>query len=231
MNKLEAIRRLYEIDLSKNEIATMFMEYSSVFIRLPEKTILIDPADLISISEINEIKSLDLIVFTHGHYDHYDRSSTLNLFKNTGAKVVAEPMVYSDLAGRIDPASLFEASPGESFKVDDVEITPISGVHIGPINLYLIKVGEITVFHGGDSGYISLSGLKADIAYIPTGDPSPTASPENGLNMVRDLNPKIAIPIHGSHSQFERFRSLVESKFPSTKVNILEKWKPEKITL
>ena len=89
----------------------------------------------------------------------------------------------------------------------------------------------MSIFHGGDSGFVPLKGLKADVAFLPTGEPSPTASPTDALKMALDLNPKLVVTIHGSKAQNKQFQSLAGKELPEAKVYIPERWKPIKVKL
>ena len=71
--------------------------------------------------------------------------------------------------------------------------------------LYQIKMGGITLFHGGDSGYVTLKDYPSDIAFVPIGRMSPTASPENAYKMVVDVKPEVAVAMHGSDKQKQQF--------------------------
>ena len=71
--------------------------------------------------------------------------------------------------------------------------------------LYQVKMGGISVFHGGDSGYVSLKDYSSDVAIVPVGRMSPTASPEKAFQMVSDIKPKVAVTMHGSDKQKQQF--------------------------
>jgi len=64
------------------------------------------------------------------------------------------------------------------------------------------------LFHGGDSGYVSLKEYPSQVAIVPVGRMSPTASPENAFKMVADLKPDVAISMHGS----EKTKAAVRTK-------------------
>jgi len=77
-------------------------------------------------------------------------------------------------------------------------VAAISGVHCEPINLYHVKTGGLSILHCGNSGYVPLEEPTTKIAFLPTGNPSPTASPKDALRMALEAKPKYAIAIHGS---------------------------------
>ena len=55
---------------------------------------------------------------------------------------------------------------------------------------------------------------------VPTGDPSPTASPQVAFEMTQATNPYVVIPMHGSPQQMEEFSNLVEGSGLGTIVTI-----------
>lgn len=230
-NKSDSIQELFSLSLGKRELAFMYLRYSGVILRTIDGTVAFDVADLLKEDEIRALESLDLLLFTHGHGDHYNLRETLEIFMETGARIVAEPNVAEELMGKVTSEKLMAANPGITYRIGDFEITVIKGVHRGPINLYQVKIAGTSIFHGGDSGYVSVKDFPSDLVFVPTGVPSPTASPRNALRMTLDLNPKVAVAIHGSSAQNSEFEKSVQEKMPKLKVIIPEPYKPKKIFL
>jgi L-ascorbate metabolism protein UlaG (beta-lactamase superfamily) len=99
-------------------------------------------------------------------------------------------------------------------------LTPVRGTHVGPILLYHIQIGSIGLFHGGDSAYVPLKNLKAGLAFLPAGDPSPTASPDDALKMALDLKPAVIVAMHGSDSQYKQLTAKAKAALPEASVVI-----------
>ncbi|MFP3950812.1 MAG: MBL fold metallo-hydrolase [Candidatus Bathyarchaeia archaeon] len=213
------------------EVAFMYLGYSGILLRMREGTIAFDIADLLGSERINTIQNLDVMLFTYGHEDHYKQNETLETFNATGAYVVAEPSVADDLRGKLPSDKLVSAEPGGTYDIGDIRVSAISGVHRGPINLYHVEKGGLTIMHCGDSGYVSLKENPAKIAFIPTGNPSPTASPKDALRMVLDIRPKIAVAIHGSRGQNNEFEKEVKKQVPETTVIIPERFNSIKVAV
>ncbi|MFB0543445.1 MAG: MBL fold metallo-hydrolase, partial [Candidatus Bathyarchaeia archaeon] len=190
-DKVDSVRELFSLPLGRGEAGFMYLGYSGVVLRMMGGTIAFDVADLLKGEEIGALESLDLLIFTHSHGDHYKSGETLEILRATGAQILAEPLVAGDLRGKVPSDKLTTAEPGKTYDIGDFKITAIRGIHRGPINLYHVKMGESSVFHGGDSGYVSVEEYPADLAFLPTGRPSPTASPEDALRMAMDLKPKV----------------------------------------
>lgn len=230
-SKADGIQKLFASPLGKNEVAFMFLGYSGVIVRVSNRTIVIDPANLLREEETKALKGVDLLLFTHSHGDHYSSQETLDIFKVTGAPVLAEPLVADDLKGKIPFDKLTSATPGKTYTFDEITVSTIRGIHRGPINLYQIKIGDISIFHGGDSGYVQVKDYPADLAFLPTGSPSPTASPEDALKMASEIKPSVVVTIHGSDGQSKDFEGKVKEKMPETMVIIPEPYMPQTVAL
>ncbi|MCS7363937.1 MAG: MBL fold metallo-hydrolase [archaeon GB-1867-035] len=227
----EAIKNLYEIPVSTNEVALLYFNYSGVLLRTQSQVFAFDLANLLKKTEVDLLSNLDAIFYTHGHYDHYNKNIAKLLYHRTGAQIIAEPTVASDLKGIIPEEKLISAKPGETFDLGRFKVTSIRGLHRGPIVLYLVEGKDLSLFHGGDSAYVPLEEYKADLALVPTGSPSPTASPQDAFRMISALNPKVAAAFHGSKSQHQDFINLVRNSFPQIKVLVLEEGKVMKIQI
>ncbi|RLG44117.1 MAG: hypothetical protein DRN92_08485, partial [Thermoproteota archaeon] len=70
----------------------------------------------------------------------------------------------------------------------------------------------------------------ADIAILPTGRPSPTASPEAALKMALDLKPKVVIAVHGSDAQHKALQKLLSERLPDVKFLAPEQMAPTKLS-
>lgn len=221
----------YSYELKSNEFTLLYLDYSGILLRFPDKVLGFDLAGLIKPDECKNLKRLDLVLYTHSHYDHYDERLAVKVYEMTNAKIIAEGSVYRSLRNYVPLGDAYEAPVDDSITVADCKIRAIRGKHIGPIVLYLVEIKDKRIFHGADSSYVDLTRYRADIAMVPTGRPSPTASPNDAFKMVLDLKPKIAIAFHGSPSEHKEFEKLVSHKALPTRVIIPEKLKPIKIAL
>ncbi len=206
------MRELYSVSIEEGELAFTYLGYSCVGIRALGKAILIDPADLVAAEDL--AGPLDLITYTHEHYDHFSLSSAIRLHEKTGAHIVGNPDVYQKLRGKIPEGKLHEARAGSSLEATGVKIHAIRAVHPGkhPL-LYVLEIGALALLHGADSGYTeSLEEHRAQVAFVPVGSPSPTASVEDAVKMVEAVKAKIAVPIHGTPGEMSQFKSIAEAR-------------------
>jgi L-ascorbate metabolism protein UlaG (beta-lactamase superfamily) len=185
-----------------------------------------DPSSLFS--KVREkIRHLDLITYSHSHYDHYELRDAVALFKQTDATIISEPSMVEELRKRIpeekvlsDPEVHQSYSDGPKFKLDGITAELHRGVHPRPIIQFRVSIGRLKVFHAADSGYWPVSKKKIDVAFLPTGMPSPTCHPGVALAMAMDIRPSIAVAVHGKDEQHQKFKELVEHELPETTVII-----------
>lgn len=233
-NKAEAVQSLYSLELNAGEAAFIFLGYSGVLLRTKELAIAIDPGRRsLGGPEVAAIEHLDLLFFTHNHWDHYSNEEAVQIINQTGTHVIADTISSEELKASIPANKLTIGDSGTSattYTIDSHEIIALRGIHVGPITQYLANLGKIKVFHGGDSGYWRHKDVTADIAFVPTGT-ARTCSPEVALAMVVDLQPKLAVPIHGKKQVMQQFKDLMGKVLPDIDVIVPEKFKPVKITV
>jgi len=209
--------------MGNGKIELTYHGYSAVTIKTLNHTLIIDPSNLIGKETIEKIKSWNvktIILYTHDHYDHYHEETLKTLYSQLQCPIIVDPSMTMKTSRIIPREKIHPATHETKMKIFEAWITGIKGKHVGPITLYQIQVDGIGIFHGGDSAHVNLTKHRADIAITPTGEPSPTANPIDAYKMVIDLKPKIAIAIHGSKTQHQQFKNLVEKDMPTTKIII-----------
>lgn len=228
----DLINELMSLKLGESDLAFVYFGWAGILLRTKNKTIAFDITNyILKNHDIKDIISLDLQFNSHTHYDHFELPSTQQMYQQTKAKIIAEPEVYAELEGNIPEKDLLIGKPDTPLQINDFTIHSVVGIHPRPITLFHVKWNELSIFHGGDSDYIPLKALPADVAFIPTGSPSPSCSPEKGLKMTLDLTPSIAVAMHGTKTQTQKYKKLVESELPDTKVLLPEKYSLTSLTL
>ena len=220
-SKAEEIGSFFALGLSEKQIAVIYLGASGILARTSEQTVLIDVAGFLKDDEMAALKEVNLMLFTHSHLDHFNKGKTLKLFKKTGAPVLAEAKVADKLKGIIPDEKLTSAMSGQTYDYGDLTVKAVQGVHRGPIMLFQIKMGNLLVFHAGDSGYVPVKDYQPQIAFLPTGGMSPTSSPENAFKMAAELKPNVVVVMHGSKGQHKKFENILNEKMPQTKIIVL----------
>jgi len=218
--------------LKKGEVAFVwFNSYSGVMIRTPTKTLLVDPADV----DPRVFKTVDAVLVTHEHADHLDESIIRDVHRRTQCPIVADSTSAKRLADAIASDKLFEMRVGKEMKLGNISVRAEGFNHPAttPVSYVITSEDGVRVFHTGDS--LPYPGMKQigelnppDVVFCTVGVPAPGASPESGLEIVRLVKPKVAVPYHGPAVDRKRFAELVAKETPSVKCVVVEQNKPVK---
>ncbi|MGQ9780659.1 MAG: MBL fold metallo-hydrolase [Nitrososphaeria archaeon] len=198
-----------------------FNEYSGIRITYRDVSLVVDPCEVQS----SLIGPVSYVLISHEHQDHLDVRLVSELSKYS-------PIVLADLESGtrlkkyIPRERLRTMKPGDSYKDLKVTITAYKSVHpaVNPVT-YLIEYSDgAKVFYASDSlvsgEHSQIAKLDVDLAFIPIGI-APGASPKSGSEMVHIIQPKVAVPVHGT--RFNDFKSLVEAKEPKTRVQVIHR--------
>ncbi|MHA2224796.1 MAG: MBL fold metallo-hydrolase [Candidatus Hodarchaeales archaeon] len=226
-SKVEAVKSLYSLELEDNETAFIFLGYGGILLRSNGLAVAFDPGKSLTQPEVSAIEHLNLLFYTHNHWDHYNNGVALQIIDLTGTHVVADPISSEELKASVPVDKITTGNSGSfatTYTIGDHEVIALRGIHVGPISQYLVNLGGLKVFHGGDSGFWRHKDIIADITFVPVGT-ARTCSPEVALAMVTNLQPKFAVPIHGKKQEMKQFKLLMEKVKPDIEVIIAEKFK------
>ncbi|NCN99397.1 Zn-dependent hydrolase [Candidatus Pacearchaeota archaeon CG10_big_fil_rev_8_21_14_0_10_35_219] len=215
------------------DIDIEFLGHSGFLIR-NRKRIVIDPY------KIKDIGKVDLILITHGHYDHCSIEDIEKLVE-PGTVVVCTADVQSKIL-KIEGIDLQIVEAGYKLDLDEIRIEAVPAYNIrkdyhpkeeGWIG-FVIKIGNNVFYHAGDSDFIpemhKLTGHGKQgnkfVALLPvSGKYVMTA--EQAAEAASVLSPDLAIPMHygagvaGTLKDAERFIALCKEK--NIKAIIMEK--------
>lgn len=174
-------------------------------------------------------KTINYIVVTHDHGDHL--GNAIEIAKFTGATIVGvyEIAMYAEEQG----VKAIGGNIGGALKIRDLEfiLTPAThssgrGVPVGVV----IKGGDYSVYHAGDTGLFSEMSLikelySPEVALLPIGGHF-TMGIREAVKAVELLEPKLVIPMHYNtfpaiQADPYEFKKLVEEKY-GVKVVVLK---------
>jgi len=170
--------------------------------------------------ETHENDKADLILITHGHYDHCSIKDLKRLVKED-TLIVTTPDTTSKLSGKIEGGILKLVRPGDSVEHLGIKITAVPAYNLNkefhPKENewvgYVFVINNIRFYHAGDTDLIpEMHDISADVAFLPVSG-TYVMSAEEAAQAARQIMPKIAIPMHygkivGEKSDAEKFKEI-----------------------
>jgi L-ascorbate metabolism protein UlaG (beta-lactamase superfamily) len=198
--------------------------HASFRIQDGEKQIYVDPWKVPPTAPL-----ADVVLVTHGHFDHFSPGTIAHLAKGTTRlvaprDVIAQAQKAKELAGlRTKPENLVAVAPGDTVMVHGLQIVAVPAYNVGKqfhpkANQwvgYVIRLnrGEV-VYHAGDTDYVpEMAQLHPDVALLPIGG-TYTMGPDEAAKAVEVMHPRVVVPMHygeivGSSKDVDRLRELV----------------------
>ncbi len=198
------------------ELCVFFLGQAGFLFKTPEgKLIAVDPylSDccrryfgfkrlMPRIVEPNELQ-LDLLLISHGHYDHFDPDSVPALLSGGAALVAAKDVkVECDRLG-LNGDITYLACNEQAIRAG-VTVTGVPCDHgeLAPDALgLLLEIGGKKIYYMGDTAfrpdYLTDERLKGvDLLLLPINGAFGNLNEEQAAQVVRILNPKLAVPCH-----------------------------------
>lgn len=216
----------------KGEIAFVwFNPYSGVALKTPTKTLLIDPAEI----NPKTFRTADAILVTHEHGDHCDPHVIKDIHKRTNCPVIADSTSVRKLRDIVPSNKLLEAPLGSEHRIDGILIRaePCKHPAVTPVTYLITTEDNIKIYHTADSQphpQMSQIGQRnpPDLVFVTVGAPAPGTSPKTGIEIVKMVQPKAAVPYHAPTSELNRFAQLLSEELPKVRCILTEQGRPYK---
>jgi L-ascorbate metabolism protein UlaG (beta-lactamase superfamily) len=164
--------------------------------------------------EPEELGSIDLVLISHAHYDHFDLQSLKRLSKDA---LLVIPSGCRELVEGLGFAGIIELGWNERFRFRDLEIEAFKPAHwakrswfddeVRGYNAYLLTKNGKTILFAGDTGYSRIFAEKSKerdflisllpiTAYKPEWFRRNHLNPEEALRVFQETQSRFMIPIH-----------------------------------
>lgn len=199
--------------MTETEVTITWLGHAATRIQTPDgKTILIDPwlQDNPSVpANLKRIENLDLMLITHGHFDHMGDAVTVA--KQTEPDVIAIFEICHYLTSQ-GVQKCNGMNKGGTVRWQDIDITMVDAIHSSGITVgeqilyggtpagFVLRFNNgFTVYHAGDTEVFEsmklIARYKPDIALLPIGGHF-TMGPSGAAEAIRLLGVHNVIPIH-----------------------------------
>lgn len=218
--------------LPASGLRVTWMGHSSTLLELDGHRILIDPlwsarASPISFAgpkrffpapiALSELPTLDLVLLSHGHFDHLDEATIRTLAKSTVPFIC--PLGVGAILQKwgVQSACITETDWTDETSIGDLEIIAMPARHFTGRSLrhrnetlwcsYVLRTSRHNVFYGGDSGMHPLFAAigeehgpfdltMLEVGAYGDGWPEIHSGPEDAVMAHQALRGKLMMPIH-----------------------------------
>lgn len=164
-----------------------------------EKVIYIDPF------KINKnYNDADIIFVTHDHYDHYSEEDIDKIKKEDTVIVAPEELLTKLLRKGFRQDYITTVEPNKEYMVEGIKFETIPAYNInkqfhpkenGWVG-YIIEIKGVRYYIAGDTDVTEENKkVKCDVAFVPVGG-TYTMDFKESANLINEIQPKIAVPIH-----------------------------------
>lgn len=146
----------------------------------------------------------DIVFITHDHYDHYSLEDIRKVIKKDTVLVLPTNLLEKALYDGFERDNIVTVEPNKSYHVKGMKFSTVPSYNINkqfhPKENnwvgYLIEIEGITYYIAGDTDITEENKqVKCDVAFVPVGGVY-TMDYQEAAELVNEIKPKIAVPIH-----------------------------------
>ena len=164
-----------------------------------EKVIYIDPFKI-----DKNYNDADMIFITHDHYDHYSEEDIDKVKKEDTVIIVPEELLTKVLRKGFRQYYIITVEPNKNYMAGGLKFETVPSYNINkqfhPKENewvgYIIEIKGIIYYIAGDTDITEENKkVKCDVAFVPVGG-TYTMDFKEAANLINEIQPKIAVPIH-----------------------------------
>lgn len=200
------------IPAEKGDISITFIGHGTLMLEYNKKVIHVDPWS--RLADYSVLPKADLVLITHAHRDHMD-TIAIAAIRKSDTQIVVTPEIYSILGKGIIMEN------GDRKEVAEIIIDAVPAYNVTPgrenfhpkgrDNGYIVWLGGKRIYIAGDTENIPemkvLCGV--DVAFLPMNQPF-TMTPEQVVEAVKLLRPKILYPYHYGETDINSLKNLMK---------------------
>lgn len=203
------------IKSSVGDIEISFVGHASLIFEWNHKIIHIDPYG--KLADYSKFSKADVIMITHHHQDHLDKT-VIEMLKKENTDLVLSEISYNQIKiGRIiknNERTTVEGILIESIPAYNMVHKRDNGVFYHPKgegNGYIFTFGDKRILVAGDTENIpEISSLKnIDVAFLPMNVPF-TMTPEMVADSAKAFKPKVLYPYHFGKTNTDKLIELMK---------------------
>jgi L-ascorbate metabolism protein UlaG (beta-lactamase superfamily) len=160
------------------------------------KNVLIDPGIFAfgeGLLSKEYFKNVNVLLLSHLHADHFDIEVIKNIYAASRPLVISHKDVSKELGKEgIESKTLLY---GESIDFDEIRILATRTAHKQDAIGFLIDDGRTKLYYVSDSFYLEDKPF-ADVVIVPIGNRGIVMGPNEAMQFVKEIKPKIVIPSH-----------------------------------
>lgn len=187
-----------------------------------------DYKELVKCPDLGQhLSGIDLILLTHEHFDHFEKETVEKIANENHSFVVGNEELLKTLN---IPTDLMKPAKGfETLNIKNAGIECFPAHHHNsfyPLS-YLVKIGNESVFHAGDTELVDyFSKIRPTVALLPIGG-SVTMDVVDAVRAIKMMKPDYAIPMHydtweSIKADPNEFKAKIEKSILKTKAVILK---------
>ena len=208
------------MNMARQPLSIYPIRTATVLLRVGELSVLTDPwfgrvmsgrkVLRLPAIEVAELPSIDVVLASHLHSDHFELGAVAELARINPELVVVGPQGTAAFCRRAPHVRVLEMAPWQELAIHDVAIFAAPAKHTGPLPReinFVFELGGWRCFFGGDAllsehtHEIAQRCGQLDLAMLPVGGTEiwlrrTTMNPSDAVRACEALKPKFALGIH-----------------------------------